>query len=188
MVKLVKVVMTSAAIDITLPQDSPPAMASAKVRPYIIGIDPGLSGATAVYDYVENKIVAIQDMPTVLDKKTKKKHIVSSELASFIGIYADCTALAVMEDVHAMPGQGVTSMFRFGFATGICHGIIGSYLLPHVAIKPSVWKGLMGLNSEKHLSVERIKSLFPKQIDLFPASKDGRAEAALLAIFGKRML
>lgn len=150
----------------------------------LMGIDPGFSGAIAVYNPKKNKIVDVIDMPTTVDKKPQ---ILISELSSFIGIYAPTTRLCVIEDVGAMPGQGVVSMFRFGFATGIAHGVVGSFLIPTYLVKPQIWKACFGLSREKHFSIEKAKKFFPDVADKFTAKKDGRAEAALLAKFGERI-
>lgn len=153
----------------------------------IMGVDPGFSGAIAVFDPDANLIIEVIDMPTTAKSQGAKMQIVVSELAEFVLKYAIETRLALIEDVGSRPGQGVTSMFRFGFATGIVHGVIASHHIPIHQTRPSIWKANLGLNKEKHHAVEKAKHLFPKAASQFLASKDGRAEAALLAYFGKRI-
>lgn len=152
---------------------------------YILGIDPGFTGAAAIFDPKTNRIISLMDMP-VTKAKGQKSQIVASELSNWIGTYSPQLKLCVMEDVSARPGQGVVSMFRFGFAAGVAHGIVASYMIPMVLVKPQTWKGLMGLSKDKAQSIERVKAMLPKDASHFTAKKDGRAEAALLAIFGKR--
>jgi crossover junction endodeoxyribonuclease RuvC len=153
----------------------------------IIGVDPGFSGAIAVYSPSQKSIIAVTDMPTTSKSAQSKPQIVLSELQEFIAPYALYSRLAIIEDVGAMPGQGVVSMFRFGFATGIMHGMLGSFGIPITTVKPSIWKPSLGLQREKHHAIEKAKQLFPKSANQFTRTKDGRAEAALLAYFGTRI-
>lgn len=154
-------------------------------RELIMGVDPGFSGAIAVYNPKSNRLVDVIDFPVTTGKKPE---ILISEFADFISTHASSTRLCVIEDVGAMTGvEGRQSMFRFGFATGVAHGVIGSFLIPIVTTKPAVWKTLMGLSREKRLSIEKARAMFPTHSQTFTSKHDGRAEAALLAVFGKRI-
>jgi crossover junction endodeoxyribonuclease RuvC len=96
----------------------------------------------------------------------------------------------VIERVAAMPGQGVTSMFSFGQSLGFVHAISCLSGARVEFVTPSVWKGKMGLlNSGKDASREKFRTLWPKHAALVSRVKDdGRAEAALLAEYGRKYL
>lgn len=144
----------------------------------VLAIDPGFTGALAFLD--ESRNLRVVDMPILqYSSKTEIDAIALVALLKHRSI-----DLCVIEDVHAMPHDGVASAFRFGFGTGILHGIVYSRNIPIVRIRPSVWKPAMGLDREKSTSLMRAKKEFPKQSKLFSRKKDhDRAEAALLALF-----
>ena len=48
----------------------------------------------------------------------------------------------VVENVHAMPKQGVSSTFKFGMGVGIIHGVAGALRLPLTLVTPTQWKSL----------------------------------------------
>lgn len=154
----------------------------------IIGIDPGLSGAIAFYDTVE-QAVEIVDMPVLeLVRNGKKKREVSAQsLANHLAgrkVYA-----AFMERVNAMTGQGVTSVFSFGRSTGIVEGVLAAYDIPTTLVTPQAWQKAVNQRAGKDGSRERAMQLFPAQADLFQRKKDdGRSDAALIAYYGAKTL
>lgn len=161
-----------------------------------IGADPGLSGAIAVYvpplpmtaggPYVE-----VHDMP--VNKIDGKKHIDLWRLADIAKQWAKSheVKVALVESVHSMPGQGVASMFKFGFSAGALQQAIVSAGLPMTLITPASWKAILGLRGgaeNKHLSRELASRLFPTYAYLWAREKDdGRAEAVLLAYYGSKL-
>ena len=153
----------------------------------ILGIDPGLSGALALYN-TSDQTVEVFDMPVLeLVRNGKKKGEVSAQaLANLLagrGIKA-----AFLERVNAMPGQGVTSVFSFGRSTGIVEGILAAYDIPTTLVTPQAWQKAVGQRSGKDGSRERAMQLFPAQADLFQRKKDdGRSDAALIAYYGAKL-
>jgi crossover junction endodeoxyribonuclease RuvC len=153
----------------------------------ILGIDPGLSGALALYDTSE-QTVEVFDMPALeLVRNGKTKREVSAQaLANLLagrGIKA-----AFLERVNAMPGQGVTSVFSFGRSTGIVEGILAAYDIPTTLVTPQAWQKAVGQRAGKDGSRERAMQLFPAQADLFQRKKDdGRSDAALIAYYGAKL-
>ena len=89
----------------------------------IIGIDPGLSGAIAILE--NNKVLNIFDMPVMSEGKKNKRQLNSALLVSLLkdNIDKDDEVAVVVEQVNAMPGQGVTSMFNFGQTFGAIKGM-----------------------------------------------------------------
>ena len=106
----------------------------------IIGIDPGLSGAIAVLE--NKKVLNIFDMPVMSEGKKNKRQLNSALLVNLIkeNINIDDDIAVVVEQVNAMPGQGVTSMFNFGQTFGAIKGICAALQLPIFFVRPSKWK------------------------------------------------
>lgn len=172
----------------------------------ILGVDPGLTGGLAVYDPLRGLCDRTIPMPTIA-VPNKRKYVtdktgrpvmqpISREnrliidpygLSHFIGHWASEIQYAVIEDVHAMPGQGVSSMFTFGRALGMVQAAVASYMIPIYFIKASVWKSGMNLSKDKRKSLEMAREMFPANAEDFQLLKhDGRAEALLLAVFASR--
>jgi len=142
----------------------------------ILGIDPGISGALAWLSD-DGHLISTMDMPAieVHGKKKVSPQILTSELAGRRPI------LAVIEDVGAMPGQGVTSMFNFGYSAGILAGVCAGLGIPTVLYRPAVWKRAAGVPADKGAARQMAQRLWPGCRDFDRVKDDGRAEAALLA-------
>ena len=153
----------------------------------VLGIDPGVSGAWAVYDTTTATIFAA-DAPTV------GKDLDAATFADEIRKWSPDAA--VIERVGSMPNQGLASTFRFGVAYGVVQGIVATLRIPVEFVGPAKWKSHYGFasilppgparkNDLKEKSRERALRLWPARADLFKRKKDdGRAEAALLAKYG----
>jgi len=155
---------------------------------WILGVDPGLSGAMAM---LNAGAVDVFDIPTTTRtvNKKEKRQIDPYQLSAWLEIQRPLIKFAVVEQVGAMPGQGVTSAFNFGFTTGCIHGIIAACGIEIRTVPPQVWKrkyGLLGQN--KDASRGEASRRFPQFTHLWQLKKhDGRAEAALLALYGSEM-
>ena len=149
-----------------------------------IGIDPGLHGAIAIYDGEE---LVVHDMPirVVTINKKKRNQLNMGELADLMR-EQDPNGLVTIEAVHAMPAQGVTSSFSFGLVFGaIQQAVVCNFYSPPLLVTPQKWKAHFSLDSNKDSARERAAAFFPQVADLFERKKDdGRAEAALLALYG----
>ena len=143
----------------------------------IIGIDPGLSGAIAFMSD-EGYLIGVVDMPTI-DVVGKKK-VSPQMLVSLLEDYDD-VKMVVIEEVGAMPGQGVTSMFNFGYSAGILAGVCAGLRMPMVFYRPAAWKRAAGVPADKGAARQMAQRLWPGSRDFDRAKDDGRAEAALLA-------
>lgn len=154
----------------------------------VAGIDPGKTGALAI-TYPDGSVQAF-DVPTI---KLRGKEVPAwhdwqrswSSVLDFAGV-----DLVVIEDVSARPGQGVTSMFTFGRTLGFVHAIAIASGASVQVVTPAVWKAKLGLlNSSKGASREKATALYPRSIGLLGRVKDdGRAEAILLAHYGRKFL
>lgn len=143
----------------------------------IIGIDPGLSGAIAVLDE-QGVLREAFDMPVF---KIKGKSQMDVYALGRLLAAVPKPNRAVIEQVGAMPGQGVTSMFNFGFSTGTVHGVLGAFQIPLTLVTPQRWKGYFRLGSDKDQSRQAAGRLWPTAAFFGRVKDAGRAEAALIA-------
>ena len=151
----------------------------------IIGIDPGLSGAIAILE--NNQVLNIFDMPVMSEGKKNKRQLNSALLVDLIkeNIQLNEEVSVVVEQVNAMPGQGVTSMFNFGQSFGILKGICSAMQLPMYFVRPAKWKKYFNLiNLEKDASRARAIEIFPYFSSQLSRKKDSnKADAILIASF-----
>ena len=151
----------------------------------IIGIDPGLSGAIAVVQ--NNKVLAIYDMPVMAEGKKNKKQLNSAQLVNIIreNTENEDEIAVVVEQVNAMPGQGVTSMFNFGQTFGAIKGICAALKLPIFFVRPSKWKKHFELiNSSKDSSRTKVIEMYPSLANQLSKKKDvNKSDAILIARF-----
>ena len=151
----------------------------------IFGIDPGLSGAIAILD--EKKIVDVVDLPTMSDGKKNKKQLNSAQLSQYISsnIIDKNKTVVVVEQVNAMPGQGVTSMFNFGQTFGAIKGVCAALGLPIFFVRPSKWKKHFELiNSSKDSSRTKAIEMYPSLSNDLSKKKDvNKSDAILIARF-----
>jgi crossover junction endodeoxyribonuclease RuvC len=147
----------------------------------IVGIDPGVHGAFCFLN-ATGDIEHCDDFATVGDGK--RAMLSGAVFADLVRTHEP--AVAIVERVGAMPGQGVSSMYRFGFACGIIQGVLAAENIAIQYVVPGVWKRHFGLGSDKDGSRVRAVERWPSHASIFARKKDhGRAEAALLAAWGR---
>lgn len=159
---------------------------------FVIGIDPGLSGAVAIYS--PHDAPRLFDMPIVPRLSGKGSQVDTARLSSIIvdhdWVWGHESPTVFMEQVGAMPGQGVTSMFAFGRSVGQVEGVLGALQMPVRYLSPRSWKKALGLigkdkDAARTLAIQR----FPMAADDLKRKKDcGRADALLMAYVGWSML
>ena len=153
----------------------------------IIGIDPGISGSICFLQ--DGKIVDVIEMPTMTEGKKNKKQVngsqIVNEISEKIKELDKREIKVVIEQVSAMPGQGVTSMFNFGQSFGILKGICSAMQLSMYFVRPAKWKKYFNLiNSEKDASRTRAIEIFPYFSGQLSRKKDSnKADAILIASF-----
>ena len=154
---------------------------------YIIGIDPGISGAICFFE--EGKIVDVIEMPVMAEGKKNKKQVngnqLFNEIKSRLFEINDENISVVVEHVTAMPGQGVTSMFNFGQSFGVIKGICSAMQLPIYFVRPTKWKKYFNLiKTSKDASRSRAIEIFPKFSEKLKRKKDtNKADAILIASY-----
>ena len=153
----------------------------------IIGIDPGISGAICFFQ--NGEITDIIDMPSMADGKKNKRQInsqqVFNEISERIFNIPKKEIIVVIEQVSAMPGQGVTSMFNFGQSFGVLKGICSAMQLSMYFVRPAKWKKYYGLiKTEKDASRTKVIEIFPYISSKLSKKKDSnKADAILIANF-----
>ena len=153
----------------------------------IIGIDPGISGSMCFFE--DGKILDVVEMPTMTEGKKNKKQVngsqIYNEIFNRIKQRDKKEIKVIIEQVSAMPGQGVTSMFNFGQSYGILKGICSAMRLPMYFVRPAKWKKYFNLiNSEKDASRTRAIEIFPYFSSQLSRKKDSnKADAILIASF-----
>lgn len=146
----------------------------------VVGIDPGLTGAIAILENGRAKLVF--DMPIMKDGKTNQV----DGLALYNALLpVPDHAQVILEQVHAMPGQGVSSMFTFGGAYHAARVVVQCLGLRLHKVTPSKWKRIAGLGKDKEAARTMAIELFPEvAMDLQRKKDAGRAEALLIAHYG----
>ena len=153
----------------------------------IIGIDPGISGSICFFE--DGKILDVIEMPTMNEGKKNKRQVngaqIYNEITDRINKLQKQDVRVVVEQVSAMPGQGVTSMFNFGQSFGIIKGICSAMQLPLYFVRPAKWKKYFNLiKSEKDASRTRAIEIFPYFSSQLSKKKDcNKADAILIASF-----
>ena len=152
----------------------------------IIGIDPGLSGGIAILD--DLKIFEMFDMPIMSEGKKNKNQLNSAHLVNIIRKHIiKGNTFVIVEQVGAMPGQGVTSMFNFGQTFGSIKGICAALELPIFYVRPAKWKKHFELiNSSKDASRTKVIEMYPTISSKLSKKKDvNKADAVLIARYFK---
>ena len=153
----------------------------------IIGIDPGITGAICFFENGEVKDII--EMPNMADGKKNKRQIngpqIYNEISARIIDFPKKDVLVVIEQVSAMPGQGVTSMFNFGQSFGVIKGICSAMQLSMHFVRPVKWKKYFSLiKSEKDASRTKVIEIFPYISSKLSKKKDSnKADAILIASF-----
>ena len=156
----------------------------------IFGIDPGISGAISIFK--NNKFVEVLDMPTMIDGKKNKRQVNGAQFAHIIKEYSngyEGEMRVIVEQVNAMPGQGVTSMFNFGQSFGVIKGVCSALNIPIYFVRPLKWKKYFDLvKTNKDASRTKAIEIYPHISDKISRKKDSnKADAILIASYFKDM-
>lgn len=150
----------------------------------ILGIDPGTTGALALID-TTMLTLAVTDMP--IEGSVKGRNITSSALL-FHAISQANPDHIFLEEVHAMKGEGPVGAFSFGRGVGRIEGVSDALAIPRTSVRPQEWKSKLNVKADKDQSTTRASQLFPCAVKVLygprGGAKHGRAEAAMLALFG----
>lgn len=151
----------------------------------ILGLDPGLDGALALVDLLSGDLVEVWDVPTLQLKN--KRELDAYRLANLIDEQASRIEEAWIERVWPFPGEANTLSFQFGMVAGLIRGVVCANFIPLHDVPPASWKRAMGVTGDKDESRQAASIRWPRGAERWPAKKHhGRAEAALIAAYGRR--
>ena len=123
----------------------------------------------------------------MIDGKKNKRQINSAQVTNIIKerLNKDKEVVVVVEQVHAMPGQGVTSMFNFGQSFGVIKGICAALSLPIYFVRPTKRKKHYNLiKTNKDASRTKVIEVYPEIVGKLHRKKDSnRADAILIALY-----
>lgn len=156
----------------------------------ILGIDPGVSGALALYDSATGDLV-IHDMPTleIARAKGKRRTVAPYELARLVDDWAAGIDAVFLEQSWPRPTDGAIAGFGFGTNYGLVYGVCAANFLRVELVAPQTWKRALGVKGDKDESRARASALFPRHCAFWTRKMDdGRAEAALIARYGAQIL
>lgn len=152
----------------------------------VAGIDPGASGAVAIIN--EHGILSLEDVP-VAKTASGKTRILPAEFQRIISplVGHGTPDVVWIEDVHAMPGQGVSSMFAFGRSLGVAEGVVGTLGIAIRYVQPAVWKRAYGLIGADKDAARTVASQRYPAANLSKKKDIGKADALLIADYGLRI-
>jgi crossover junction endodeoxyribonuclease RuvC len=144
-----------------------------------MGIDPGAGGAFALLDD-SGALQFVRDMPIV--EVNGKRRVSAAAVADIVGEWKP--RIVIIERVGAMPKQGVSGMFAFGYSAGVLEGVCAGIGLSVMFAHPATWKRAMGVPADKGSCRLAAMRMWPEKHKLFARVRDdGRAEASLLAAY-----
>lgn len=145
----------------------------------ICGIDPGATGGIAwLTDH--GHLLEVRDLPVV-----KGEGLMPAVLASMLREPGRAPVHAFVERVASRPGAGVAGMFNFGRDYGQILGVLAALDIAVTLVTPTRWKGNLRIPADKSAARARAAQLWPGLAGTFARVKDdGRAEAALIGLYG----
>ncbi|MFQ5510167.1 MAG: hypothetical protein ACE5FN_12665 [Leptospirillia bacterium] len=153
----------------------------------VVGIDPGVSGAVAEY-HPDGRLYTY-DIPTfeLITRGRRRRYVNAAALAELL--VDPYPAHVFVEQVGSRPGESPRAAFSFGEGFGVIKGVLGTLGIPVTFVRPQVWKKALGITADKGQARQRATELFPANAESFKRVKDdGRAEAALIAWYGKQKM
>jgi crossover junction endodeoxyribonuclease RuvC len=147
-----------------------------------MGIDPGLTGAVALWDD-DLDVLVVHDAPTLQITVGKSaSRTVYNDAAYARLIRALAPDRVRIEQVGGITGQSASASFNFGAGYGLLRGIVAALEVPVDFVQPFVWRAKLRVPPGKDGSRLRASQIFPRYAQMFLRAKDhGRAESALLA-------
>jgi crossover junction endodeoxyribonuclease RuvC len=157
------------------------------VTALILGIDPDLHGALALINRDTGVLVDVLDVP-LLELKGKSELDVS-QLAATLDDLAKSIGEAWIEKAGPRPVQGVIGAFGTGYHYGVLVGLVRAQFIRLTAVAPATWKRAMRVTSDKDEARKEASLMFPAECRRWGLKKHhGRAEAALIAAYGRRQV
>jgi len=156
----------------------------------VLAFDPGIHGAYALVD--DDGLAAVFDLPVLkvgATKTTARADLDPATLTMSLNQLRHRVDHCFIERVAARPGQGVTSMFRFGYAAGTIHGVVAALGIPYTFVTPQTWQRALRVPSSDDAARQRAQQLYPGQAaNLANKAHAHRADALLIAHHGLNTL
>lgn len=152
----------------------------------VLGIDPGTTGAIALYNMDSDELMGVWDIPSMEREYGKGLQVNGSALYDLILSACDNDTVVFIESVGSMPKQGVVSSFNFGHTVGTIYGIISALMLSRYQVHPMTWKKKLGaIGTGKYAVMDMIKTTYPESIPFLKLKKHhNRSDAIAIAIVG----
>lgn len=150
----------------------------------LIGIDPGITGAVA-WMSDDGFLVEVADLPVAEVKvgRVTRRRLVPAVLADMLASRRPVHSF--LEEVATRPGEGAVGAFAFGRGAGQIEGVLAGMGIGYTLVRPQTWKRDLRLSSDKGAMRTRACQLWPGAAAQFKRVRDdGRAEAALIALYG----
>jgi crossover junction endodeoxyribonuclease RuvC len=156
---------------------------------YTLGIDPGVNGALALLDDA-GECRGVLDMPTLAAGGKKGRRILDGPaLIRWLRKLPPGRVTAMLEEVSSMPRDGHVAAFSFGRTYGTTETALAAAGIPYRTVRPAIWKKVMGVLADKDHARMKATQLIPSGAKHWPLKKhDGRAEAALIAQYGRQLV
>ena len=159
----------------------------------VLGIDPGATGALAFLSISGGLPVALEtvDLPVLRVKGRAQldAYALAREIDARLGEDDEPVALAMLEQGGVRPQNGRVGAATFWLGIGVIRGVLAANFIPTETVAASTWKRSRRVVGDKNASRLRASSIFPRWAAQWSRSKDeGRAEAALIALFGANQL
>lgn len=153
----------------------------------ILGVDPGLEGALALYDTIVEKVIHVCDMPT-------KTIMVSGKAREEVCPYGIVDLFRLLEakkvcieKVGGQRNQSASAAFNFGAGYGALRAAAAALDMEIDNPAPILWKAKLKVPSKKEFAIAKATEMLPYAREYWPLKKhDGRAEAALIALYARR--
>lgn len=160
----------------------------APVTGLVLGIDPDLHGALALVKRETGELVEVLDVP-VLTLAKGRVELDVPQLAALLDEWSTRIGDAFIEKAGPQPIQGARAAFGTGFTYGVFVGLVRAQFIRLNAVSPQRWKAAMRCSASKDESRKEASLLFPADCRRWGLKKHhGRAEAALIAVYGRRVL
>lgn len=154
----------------------------------VLGIDPDLHGALALVDRRTGRLEEVLDIPVLVLAKGRVE-LDTPQLATLLDLWSSKIGDAWIEKAGPQPIQGVRGAFGTGYTYGVLVGLVRAQFIRLHAVPPATWKRAMGVTSDKDEARKEASLKFPTDCGRWALKKNhGRAEATLIACYGRREL
>ena len=148
----------------------------------LAGLDPGAKGAIAWLTDT-GLLIEVRDLP--VQKVGSRTELLPAAFAAMLREPGRMPGHVFLERVASRPGEGGAASFSFGCGYGMLQGVLAALGVPMTLVTPAKWKGNLHVPADKGAARLRACQLWPGAAGAFKRAKDdGRAEAAMIGLYG----